>query len=357
MTKERNIRLDLIRAVAVSQVIAVHFFNNCGFLQQPLAGGAMAAGVIVRSAMMTCVPLFLLLSGYLCGGWKWDRTYLRRLARIGTAWLLASFSCLIWRAVYLDGGWSPRIWLRDILNFSAAPYGWYVEMYVGLFLLIPVLNAAWQGMERTGRRAMLGSLMVLGMLPTLTNLSQYTSIGVQLTPDWWNQIWPLAYYWTGLWLREYPVKWGKGKCLAAAALMALLSGAAHILLSGGGPVTYLPLTYWNGIPTTVATVMLFSALLQFRAEGWHPILQKCIALLSRLSLTAYLVSWIPDQVYSRWLEAHVPEMGGRLLLGPVAVLFSLLTATVLAWLLSWPEKLILQFVNKHIYKNMENAEK
>jgi len=346
MVKERNIRLDLIRAVAVSQVVMVHFFNNSGFLQEPLTGGAMAAGVVARSAMMTCVPLFLLLSGYLCINWKWDKDYLWRLARIGTAWLLACVACLTCRAVFMDGSWNLRLWCRDILNFSAAPYGWYVEMYFGLFLLIPILNAAWHGMDRTGRAAMTGSLFVLGVLPTLTNLSQYTSLSVQLLPGWWDRIWPLAYYCMGLWLREYPIKWGKGRCLTMTGLMALLSGVVHIWRAGGGPVTYLSLTYWNGIPTAIATVMLFSALLQLRAESWPAFLRRGIGLLSRLSLSIYLVSWIPDQFYSRWLTDFVPRMSHRLLLGPVAVLFSLLSAMVLAWLLSWPEKWILQGVKR-----------
>lgn len=190
MTGERNWSLDLIRALAVVEVLAVHFFSNIQYYEEPLAGTAMVAAAFLRPALMTCVPLFLLLSGYLCVGQTWSRDYYWRLGRVVSVYLLASAACLLFKAVAMEGSWNPLIWCREILNFNGAPYSWYIEMYLGLFLLIPFINAAWRGVDRAGRLALTASLMCMAILPSAANLSRYTDAQVQLVPGWWEKLYP-----------------------------------------------------------------------------------------------------------------------------------------------------------------------
>ena len=66
MTK-RNLNADLIRCVAVFSVISVHFLLNGGFYKQEVCGIPMLMMCMYRSFFMTCVPLFLILTGYLMG--------------------------------------------------------------------------------------------------------------------------------------------------------------------------------------------------------------------------------------------------------------------------------------------------
>ena len=63
--KERNINLDLIRCVAAIFVISVHFCLNSGFYELTCSGMRMLIMCILRTAFITCVPLFLMLTGYL----------------------------------------------------------------------------------------------------------------------------------------------------------------------------------------------------------------------------------------------------------------------------------------------------
>lgn len=65
--KERNLNADLIRCVAVFSVVSVHFLKNNGFYSTPVIGGDMLLMCIYRSLFMACVPLFLMLTGFLSG--------------------------------------------------------------------------------------------------------------------------------------------------------------------------------------------------------------------------------------------------------------------------------------------------
>lgn len=63
--QERNYNLDLIRSVAVIFVLSVHFFLNSGFYGIICEGEKMFVMCVLRTSFITCVPLFLMLTGYL----------------------------------------------------------------------------------------------------------------------------------------------------------------------------------------------------------------------------------------------------------------------------------------------------
>ena len=61
----RSSALDITRIVALFTVISVHFFLNNGFYSEPMFGKRMLVMTVMRSAFMICVPLFIMLTGYL----------------------------------------------------------------------------------------------------------------------------------------------------------------------------------------------------------------------------------------------------------------------------------------------------
>ena len=62
---KRSPAADIIRIFAFFCVVSVHFFLNSKFYDYPTEGKTMLVMTICRSFFMICVPLFLLLSGYL----------------------------------------------------------------------------------------------------------------------------------------------------------------------------------------------------------------------------------------------------------------------------------------------------
>ena len=74
--------LDIARVTAVCFVISVHFFLNNGFYNEPMRGWGMWAAGVCRWLVFTCVPLFLLITGYLKIDCVWNKKYYRGIVRI-----------------------------------------------------------------------------------------------------------------------------------------------------------------------------------------------------------------------------------------------------------------------------------
>ncbi|MGN0968445.1 MAG: acyltransferase [Oscillospiraceae bacterium] len=333
MKKQRNYGIDLTRAVAISFVLAVHSFLYNGFYSEPLQGIGMAAGTVLRMAFVSAVPLFLILTGYLCVGRTWSRGYYRKLLPVLLTYLLAAAVCLAFRLLWLKEEISALGVLRRVLDFSAAPYGWYVEMYIGLFLLTPFLNAAWRALEERGKKALLISLIVMTALPALVNLRW------QIIPDWWTEIYPLTYYVLGAWLREHPVKvkrlWLLLGWIGLAAVAGLVQYAAQQALRPGQPFYSWNYNYRASLLTLAQTVCLFSCLRQFDGSRTPAPVRWCVDRVARLTLPIHLVSYAADMLIYPVLCAAVPTVNGRMACLPLMVLINLVISGLAAWVLDW----------------------
>ena len=62
---KRDIGLDLTRIIAFIQVPCIHFLFKIKYYNQAIIGERMYLMTFIRVMFMTCVPLFLLLTGYL----------------------------------------------------------------------------------------------------------------------------------------------------------------------------------------------------------------------------------------------------------------------------------------------------
>lgn len=306
MKQERTYGPDLVRSAAVTLVIAVHFFANVGFYDQPMAGGAMAVATLLRMCCMTCVPLFLLLSGYLCTGRKWSRTYPVGLAYVLAVYVLSSLTCMAFRAFWLGEEMVPLGILRRLLDFSGAPYAWYIEMYIGLYLLMPFVNAAWGALGEGERRALVVVLFLLSSLPRLTNVTN------KLLPDWWVMLYPLTFYVMGAWLKERPVKASGPLLLAGWLGGAAAAVAMDWSLAKGGTFLWAGYVDYNSPFVVLEAVCLFSLLVRVNGEKTPGALRRVVGWVAKLSLPVYLVSYISDRLLYPRLNAAVPTLAGRL---------------------------------------------
>lgn len=337
-TGTRAFPFDLIRAAAAVLVLAVHFFLNTDFYNAPLTGTAMALGAVLRMACMTCVPLFMMLTGCLCGKYRWSWGYYRKLLPVLVTYLLASCACLFFRGAVQGEPISLLGAVRRILDFSAAPYGWYVEMYIGLFLLIPFLNAAWHALEDKARLALVLTLAVLTAVPAVTNVFK------QILPDWWVGVYPLTYYALGAWLREHPIRWKRRWLLAGWLALAAGAGLLRFGLARGGTFSWAAFSAWGSLFVVGEAACLFSCLLQCTGERCPRPVRRCVSRAARLSLPIYLVSYITDQVIYPILCAARPAAASRLPFFPLMVPVSLLISGLMAQVIDWAGGAVLRLV-------------
>ena len=77
--KTRNINCDFLRIIALLFVISVHSLLYIGFYDTVNDGPTMILLNIARCLFITCVPIFMILSGYLMSKKEFNRKYLQKI--------------------------------------------------------------------------------------------------------------------------------------------------------------------------------------------------------------------------------------------------------------------------------------
>ena len=97
MNNSHRVDLDLIRSVALLFVIGVHRVGYTDFYALTDKSIELFILHFIRSITITCVPLFLILSGYLCGDrhYIFDFSYAKRLATLIMVYLLCGLICVL----------------------------------------------------------------------------------------------------------------------------------------------------------------------------------------------------------------------------------------------------------------------
>lgn len=338
INQQRDFGLDVVRAAAGVLTLSVHFFLNNGFYDTPVEGKTMLASCMIRMLCMSCVPLFLLLTGYTCIGRKWSKGYYRKLLPVLATYVLAGAICMVFRATVRGNGFTFWEAVTEFTTYNATPYGWYIEMYIGLFLLSPFISAAWHALEDGGKKALVFTLMGLTALPGLVNHS------VPIVPEWWVGIYPLTYYVLGAWLREHPVKFKRWKLLLGWIVVAAAMGVKGYFTAEGGAYVQMLEDKWGSFALTVQAVLLFSCLRQCGDQSVPRPVRWLVQRVAKLALPMYLISFIPDWIIYPLLTMAEPVAGRRILWMPLVVPVVVLCSMVLAQLVDWAAEAVMRLV-------------
>lgn len=369
-TARRSPAPDLIRILAFFFVVSVHFFLKNGFYSQTVAGKRMFIMVLMRSFFIICVPLFITLSGYLLRKKTLEKGYYKRISKIIITYILASLLCVVYSVVFLEKDFTVQSIILDILSFSAAPYSWYIEMYLGLFLLIPFLNIVYNAMpSQKSKIWLIFTFFILTSLPSVLNIYDLTSFDWlavpsssstmnEIMPNWWQRIYPITYYYMGCYLSEYGLKIKKSVNAILIVLWTIFSGT---------------FCYWRSYKTTfisgdwcgyqspfnvILTLLVFAFIINTNFDKMPNGLAKFIQKISGLCLGGYLVSWIFDnELYPTLLE-KVPKMLNRLeyyiVMVPIVFILSLFASYLLSKIQLIIEKSP-SFICKLMRKNPQNT--
>ena len=327
---KRNMNADLIRCVAVYSVLSVHFLLNSGFYSVPVEGTAMLLMCIYRSCFMVCVPLFIILTGYLMWQKTLSASYYRGLWKTVEIYLLASAACLLYKKFVQLQDVTIKSAVLNILDFKAANYSWYIEMYIGLFLIIPFLNGMYHSLaDKRQKQILILTMTVLTMLPKLLNNFNFTIEGWWsspalsdqyngLVPGFFTAMYPVTYYFIGAYLREYGCCLKRWKNILLFIAFAVLFGVYNYYRSDGLSFQWESNSTWGG-ENQITAVLLFILLLNLHPDLWPRWIKSGLVQISRVSLALYLLSWIFDQEIYSTLQAMVPTAEERWVYFPLVV--------------------------------------
>lgn len=340
---KRNPLMDMIRCFALLSVVAVHFFYNCGFYQEPVVGKRMYVAVLVRTALMVCVPLFMVLSGYLMRTKKLSGTYYSKIGYTLSIYILSSIVCSIANAWIFEKEWSARELIKGILDFSAAPYAWYIEMYTGLFLIIPFLNILYNGIPCKRWKILLIVIMCgLTAVGGVVNVYNFAvekwwstpRIATQyqkLIPYWWNNVYPITYYFIGCFLNEYGFPIKKRFSAVLLVISIVIFGTYSYWRSYGGEFIWGPWQNYSSLFNVIMTILVFGLFMNVRYKVQCSWKNKLWEKLSGLCLGAYLLSWIFDSLIYSYLKIEIPKVTDRFLYMVPVVLLVYVCSLILSW--------------------------
>lgn len=334
--KQRNINLDLIRCLAVLFVISVHFCLNSGFYDLPCSGIRMLFMCILRTVFITCVPLFLMLTGYLMNEKELSLSYYKGIKRTYIIYVLICICCLLFRVHYEHEAISLNQMILSIFDFSADSYAWYIEMYIGLFLLIPFLNIIWGHIGDKNKKWLILTLLAITALPSLINCwyilpsqSEHPAYGA-IVPDYWEMLYPITYYFLGAYLKE--LKKRRGLLRESLLLMGImiLFGGFNYWRSYGGNYEWISYNSFQGVQAVIVSFLIFRVVMAFPMENCPDIVKKAISKVSKLSLGIYLASAISDRIVYPLLLEKVADEVKRLDYFPVTILESFVIALIIS---------------------------
>lgn len=327
--KERNLNLDLIRCLAVFSVLSIHFFYNNGFYGEPQLGGRMYLMTVIRTFFCICVPLFMILSGYLMNQKELSRKYYKGIWKIIIIYLLASIACAIHDKFFLHKDITLLSAINGLFTFETAQYSWYINMYIGLFLLIPFLNLAWNQIPtKKGHQALVGSLLFCTSLPTL----------LPFLPNFWSGLYPLTYYFIGAYLKKYKPE-RPARFYGLLLLLAVFSfGTFNFWYFHGTDFSINNMVSWRSYQNVIDSVLIFCLILKLNLKKLPGVIKWVILKISEISLGIYLVSSIFDHIAYPVLNAKVPEVPNRLEYYLMVVPFVFLCSALLSQVLVWIQK-------------------
>lgn len=318
--KQRLIGPDIIRCIAVCSVLFIHMLSYAVKFNDGLRTPKWCVYVALHYFVMICVPLFLMLTGFFSSKKKLSKAYYAGLLPVLISYLVIAAGCIILRAVYGEQLTILRS-LLYIFNFTANDYAWYVEMYIGLFLIIPFLNMAAQGLQSKRQwHALIAVLLVMTALPEISNSIILQNTRIDVIPDYWTAIYPITYYFIGAYIARFRPKIKKGVC-ALLILLSLSLQTAFCYAFSTAEYAWWVIHGFGALPVAFTAYLVF--LLFCDIEKMPAIIAYPIRSIAVCSFEMYLLSYVTDKVVYK----HLPLPGIAAYVVNIALCF------VSAWVL------------------------
>lgn len=330
----RDYGLDIVKSLAIFFVIGVHFFLNTYFYKTNLSSTSLFLQVCTQQLFLSCIPLFLISTGYLNDSTDVSIKYFKKIIPIICIYLFYSLIAILYRLHINELSFENTNFIEQILSFKGHRYSWYMNLYFGLFLLIPFFNKMYFALSSKKEKAVL--IIILSFL-TMTKCA----------PDFWSKIYPLTYFFIGKFIKEFKPKLkGYGK-ISLVGIIFLQGSIEYMLANSGKYIAYF--NHYTCVTRMIQSVILFLLLYQVKIKSSK--IQSIIVKISSSTLDIYLASFLTDRLIYKPVKMFNITQENMIFLLPVLVAASFISAYIIARLrikLFKFEKL-----GKHKNKNIE----
>ena len=289
----RFVGLDLIRSFAILFVITGHFFINADFGGISYCNWEMFLLAAGRRLFSISVPLFLIITGYL----NWDKRLTKKYYNSGIkvimSYLIISLVTIIFLIYHNHVNLTFSQWLFKVTNFTAISYGWYIEMWIGLFLLTPFLNTLWHSLETRQHQIILIVTLLLTALPNFVNRPY-----MWLLPDFWTFMYPILFFYIGTYIRQYQPIVKRYILLPTLIVLCMVNPIINLILSKEEMTPGNPFAVMGVL---IATVFFLGF---YRIQINKVSIRFILAKIAVYSLDMYLVSYMFDILYYHRFQSY-----------------------------------------------------
>lgn len=340
--KPRFAGIDIVKILACFLVVSVHFFRNSGFYTMPITRHVGTVAIYGRWLSFTCVPLFMITTGFLMKNKKLNGKYYLGALRVLFIYLAISLICVIFNKLFYHLEYTGWQIVRGLFMYSDAQYAWYVEYYFSIFLIIPFLNAGYQAMETRGKKtALLATVILVTMISQSFYIGNVRTEQIRVFPGYFARCYPIGYYFIGAYIREFPPKRDlKHKivyCVIGVIAWFYVSNITLYQSLNNIQKNTAWLSWHNddyaAWPTIVMSTMIF--LLLFDIPVKKPKTAQILSTLSNATFAAYLISYVFDCMIYKKLNESVTEVPKRFWFAPLVVLTVFICSMLSGLLLQW----------------------
>ncbi|MDR0935644.1 MAG: acyltransferase [Oscillospiraceae bacterium] len=327
--KERVLGLDILRTAAILAVICIHSLENTSYVTP----GDTVAGAFGRSLFLyigiISVPVFIMLTGYLQLNAKPTAKYFKGIFSILGIYVFYSIVTGLVRYYYFSETIPNETnifigYIKFTLTYFNIGYAWYVEMFIGLFFLVPYLSVISRSFKRQ-RDFSVFMIVLIGIFGVSESVNSL--FGFKVLPEWWNGFapnksgaWPLVYFFAGAYIRRYQPKFYRAMLAVCYAGLILLFSVVTAKFRSVGSV-------WWSLPAIALSVLAFLTLYDLKSDN-KP-LRFVFKYTSVLSFEVFLISYIIDRLV--WKEGFIiSALNVRLPYYPLIILLIYLLSMTVA---------------------------
>lgn len=325
--KPRFVGIDIIKILAALLVVCIHIFLYTGFYNEPITATFGSAPICFRWISYCCVPLFMLVTGYLMKNKTLSKDYYKGLIRILVIYAIVSVICVLFNMDHFQLEYTPWSFLKGMLMYSNAKYGWYVEYYITIFLLIPFINMAFNSLATKRQRlAMVATVVLLSMVAPTLYIGFDKDTQIKLLPGYFERWYPVGYYLIGCYIREYPPKRTLANKIMALSLACMALGwMTHTTyqqslqnVNNNSVMSSWHYNMYGSWPMVILSVGIFLLLFDITCKS-KPVC-KVLQILGNATLGTYLVSYVFDTIFHTKHSATYLSVAERLEHAPLLIL-------------------------------------
>lgn len=325
----RNSAADVLRITAAFLVVSVHFFLNSGFYAYPISGKNLYIMTAFRSLCMSCVPLFIMLTGYLNSNKTLSKRYYKGLIKTVSVYVLASLACAIYKILFLDEEYTLLQIITGITGFTLDNYAWYIEMYLGLFLMTPFINLLYNAITaKEQKQVLLGTMVFLTAVPGVLNAIEH-----KLLIAWWMTLYPFTYYFIGAYIREFGFRFKKTFSIFVLFVTTVVLATVSFADSYGENFVWGTYSEYGALPVLINTTMIFGMIINLKTGNWTKTTKVILQKISGLCLGIYLTSFIFDSAFYQILNTRIVDVPRRMYYMPIIVPCVFVCSLALSWVL------------------------